>query len=102
MEQSFQKLKLETGRDPNFQYPEYVLEEEMKGECAKLRAQVVELEGQIAGLEEDTVKLRLTLKNQVLCSNSQIGLIMNICCRLVCLAKVASNMQECLLKCYLR
>jgi hypothetical protein len=48
----------------DFEYPQWVLERDMKSDNGKLRAQVTELEEQIDALESDCVKLRRTLKNQ--------------------------------------
>lgn len=64
LETAFYKLKIEAGKDENFEYPKLELREEMRGETAKLRLQVQELEEQIHSLEDDTVKLRKALKNQ--------------------------------------
>jgi hypothetical protein len=50
----------------------------MKGQCAKLRAQVHELEDQICALEEDSVKLRIALKNQVCIYDTLLITLFNI------------------------
>jgi outer membrane murein-binding lipoprotein Lpp len=61
---AFDRLKKECGKDPNFNYPEYELQEELASEKAKLKGQVAELEEQVNSLEEDCVRLRKALKNQ--------------------------------------
>jgi hypothetical protein len=61
---AFDRLKKETGRPGDFNYPEYELQEELASEKAKLKAQVAELDEQVNSLEEDCVRLRKTLKNQ--------------------------------------
>jgi len=65
VEQAFQKLKEEAGRDPDFEYPELELKQEMKSENGKLRLQVSEMEEQIDHLEADCIRLRKALKNQI-------------------------------------
>ncbi len=65
VEQAFMKLKEETGRDLDFEYPQWILEKEMKSENGKLRLQVSELEEQISALESDCVKFRRALKDRV-------------------------------------
>jgi chromosome segregation ATPase len=66
LHQAFEKLKLENGYDQDFVYPEYELRQEMLGENASLKSQVTELEEQISALENDCIRLRKALKNQVL------------------------------------
>jgi hypothetical protein len=65
LSQAFEKLKVENGYDPSFFYPEYELREDMLGENAMLKSQVIELEEQISSLENDCIRLRKTLKSQV-------------------------------------
>ena len=64
LETAFYKLKIESGKGEDFEYSTLELRDEMKGETAKLRLQVAELEEQIRGLEDDSVKFRKALKNQ--------------------------------------
>jgi hypothetical protein len=46
------------GKDENFMYPEYVIQEEMLSETARLRATLKESDSQIEALEQDNVRLR--------------------------------------------
>ena len=62
--QAFERLKKDCGKDSEFMYPEYELQEELKGEKAMLKAQVAEMDEQINSLEEESVRLRKALKNQ--------------------------------------
>jgi hypothetical protein len=62
--QAFDRLKAETGKDPDFMYPEYVLQEDMLSEKARLSAQVKELDEQVSNLETENIRLRKALKNQ--------------------------------------
>ena len=64
LETAFYKLKIEAGKPEDFEYSKQALQAEMRGETAKLRLQVHELEEQINSLEDDSVKLRKALKNQ--------------------------------------
>jgi hypothetical protein len=58
LETAFYKLKIEAGKDEDFEYSKLALRDEMKGESSKLRLQVSELEEQTRSLEDDSVKLR--------------------------------------------
>lgn len=64
--QAFEKLKAEAGFDTDFHYPDLVLKEEMQSENARLQSQVLELDEQVMVLENDCIRLRKTLKNQVI------------------------------------
>jgi chromosome segregation ATPase len=66
LSQAFEKLKAEAGYDPDFHYPELVLKEDMQSENARLQSQVHELDEQVMALENDCIRLRKALKNQVL------------------------------------
>jgi chromosome segregation ATPase len=65
MAQAFERLKRETGKPADFAYPDTELREEMLGDVARLRAQTYELEAQIEALEDEAVRVRRALKNQV-------------------------------------
>ena len=63
LSQSFDRLKLECGKSPDFFYPEYDIQKEFLSENNRLKAEAKISEEQISSLEEDCIRLRKTLKN---------------------------------------
>lgn len=60
--QAFTRLKTETGKDPNFMYSEYDLQEDMYSDNARLVASVSQLEEQVSALEKENSDLRKTMR----------------------------------------
>lgn len=61
---SFSRLLTETGRPSTFSYPELELSVEMRGERARVAAQLNEVEDQLSSLEGENTRLRRALKAQ--------------------------------------
>lgn len=64
LKHAFDKLKKESGKPPDFMYPELELEQEMLGENARLQSQLLEAEDQISALELENTRVRKAMKNQ--------------------------------------
>ena len=64
LKHAFDKLKKESGKPPDFMYPEFELEQEMLGENARLQSQLLEAEDQISALELENTRVRKAMKNQ--------------------------------------
>lgn len=54
---AFDKLKAECGKDPSFSYPDMQIRNEVQSLTASLKAQVAELEQQVAVLESENMKV---------------------------------------------
>jgi hypothetical protein len=64
LDHAFNKLRQEAGKSADFKYDTRELREEVLGDNARLRAQVLELEEQVESLEAETIRVRRALKNQ--------------------------------------
>ena len=62
--QSFTKLKTESGKHPDFRYPEYELRDDLISQQSKMSATVHVMEKQISDLERENSDLRTTMRQQ--------------------------------------